>query len=500
MSLLKLEFLRETVEYFRPVLRETRYAEETAESIIPDRIPDVTEVLYTEGMAFLRNKEITDGTVSVSGGVSTAVLVKPEGRQDVESMEVYIPISIRLESPAVKSGMHVSAELELRRLDAHMVNPRKVLVRAAVTVSVSVWEPCREEHPVEAVSGQAEVLTRKEPVKLLTAMGEKTYTAEDTVRLNTENEAARLVFCGVDVHHTDTRLTGTRAVFRGSIALKALYLDGDGRLGTGTAELPFSQYVDLGECSEQDELQLNTTVTGADISLTSDGGLDVCLQMRSCGQVWGQRQMEYIGDLYSLQGTEELMREQKEYESLLDRQIFVPSVRGSLPVGGRRVLRCFPLAGEPSHVRAGEFAEFTVPVTVQVLTEEDGHLQSGSLRLNLEFRTQAAQGCRFAVSVEELQAAAASVGGQVEVSLSASVNLCTFASSEISEIVGAEIGEGESGEKGPGLILRAAKPGEDVWSVAKQYRTTRDAIIEANGLTGGLPETGMLLIPLERLR
>ena len=70
MSSLKLEFLTEAMEYLRPVLRETKTAEETAEAIIPDSCPDITEILYTGGTCFLRGRELSEGGATVSVGVS----------------------------------------------------------------------------------------------------------------------------------------------------------------------------------------------------------------------------------------------------------------------------------------------------------------------------------------------------------------------------------------------------------------------------------------------
>ena len=78
MSSLKLEFLTETLQYLRPVLRETKTGEESAETIIPDSIPDVSEVLSASGMAFLRGRELSEGRAAVAAGISASILVQPE--------------------------------------------------------------------------------------------------------------------------------------------------------------------------------------------------------------------------------------------------------------------------------------------------------------------------------------------------------------------------------------------------------------------------------------
>lgn len=496
MSSLKLEFLTEAMEYLRPVLREIKTVEETAEAIIPDSCPDVTEILYTDGLSYLRGKELSEGAMSVSAGVSASVLCKPDGRTEPEVVEVYIPLSLRVENSSIKPGQLSCVQVQLRRLDSHMVNPRKVLVRATVAVTLWVWERCREEHPKSLGAGEAELLLGSQPMKLLSALGEKNYAAEDTVRLTPEGHGLKLVSCAAEITHQEARLTGARAVFKGTVKLTALYVCDGGALETGTAQLPFSQYIDLGDCRETDELKLYTCLTGADIELTADGGgLNVSLQLMSRAEVYCMRELKYIKDLYSMQGEASPIWEKRQYESLLDRQFFAPAGRGSISMGGERVVHCSCTPGELSHSRSGETTEFTLPVTVQVLTEEGGNLRGGSTRVNLTFSTQASPGCRFEPAVEALRGSATLTGDGAEVQVSGELSVSTYATGEIDEITGAEVTELELCQDAPGLIIRRPKPGESLWSLAKHYRTTMGAISAANGLEGEPTSDMLLLIP-----
>lgn len=496
MSSLKLEFLTEAMEYLRPVLRETKTVEETAETIIPDSCPDVAEILFTSGTAFLRGKDISEGSIAVSAGVSASVLVQPEGRDAPELVEVYIPLSTKVENSLMKSGMLSSAKAELRRIDSHMVNPRKVLVRVTVALTLSVWESCKEEHVTVPANAPAELLTKTEALKLMTNLGEKNYTVEDTVRLNPEGAGRTLISCGTKITHTESRLTGTRAVFKGEIVLDALYLDNEGKLQNGTGTLPFSQYIDLGDCGDEDELRLETCLTGADVEFSADGGgLNVTLQLLSKAQVWASRELKYLADLYTLKGQAEPEREKRSYESLLDRQYFSPTARGTIPGVGGRVGKCVCIPGEVTHTKAGETTEFTMPVLVQVLSEEDGRLLGGSAKVNLVFRTQAAPGCRFEVLAEDLNAAAAASGGSMDVQVSGTVSVSTCGSHEITEVTGCEVSEMEPAGDRPGLVIRRPAPGETLWDIARQYRTTVAAISAANGLDGEPGSDTLLLIP-----
>ena len=60
--------------------------------------------------------------------------------------------------------------------------------------------------------------------------------------------------------------------------------------------------------------------------------------------------------------------------------------------------------------------------------------------------------------------------------------------------------EEQNKEVMPSLILRKLSPEETLWSVAKQYRTTRKGILEVNELNeeSQIPYDRLLLIPRTR--
>lgn len=496
---MKLEFLKKPMEYLRPVLREVRMVEETAEAIIPDSCPDAQEVLHTCGLSFLRGKDLSEGMLSVSAGVSAMALCQIEGRDAPEVVEVYIPMSLKLESNLLRTGQICRVETHLRRLDGHLVNPRKVMVRSTVAVCIWVYGEVREEHLTETATAGVQLLKKTAPIRCLKTMGEKNYTVEDSVRMSPEGTGSTLAGCQIRLSHTDARLTGTRAVLKGEAELRVLYLDESGGAKTASAQVPFSQYIDLGDCLDTDELRLVSVLTGADVALGSDGGsLNVTLQINTTAEVWGKTEIEYLGDMYSLLGQVTPETEQKSYDSLVDRQMFAPVGHGVLDgVMGRPVfVSC--IAGEVTSQRSGELVTFTLPVSAQVLYEgEEGRLQGAVSRVDLTASTQASENCRFEAEGADISAMGSS-GGSMDVKISANLVVNTFGSLEFMEIVGGELAEEAMQTGGPGLIIRRPKNGETLWDMAKCYRTTTEAIAMANGLSGDTVPEKMLLIPRSR--
>ncbi len=497
---MKLEFLTEQATCLGQVLREMKMAEETAEVILPDSCPDAAQVLFSGGMAFLRGKELTEGRLTISAGVSAMALVQPQEDAAPEVVEAYIPMSIRLEHANIQPGMEAEVCIHLRKLDGHLVNPRKVMLRAAISAEITLWERRQEEHITGCAQKNVCMQRKILPVRCLGALGEKNYTVEDTVQFSPTGNIRQLAGVQASLRHTDARLTGTRAVLKGEAELRLLYQNGDGAFTTGTATLPFSQYIDLGDCGEEDELQLTSCLTGADVEPTLDGGgVNVTLQLLTTAKVWARRELGYVADAYSLQGSLTPETEERRYRSLLDRQFFSPVGRGNLSGEIQRVIYCTCLAGEGTHSREGEAVTFTVPVTIGALWEDNqGTLHGGTAEAKLESASRAAEECRFQIGVDDLHVTPSTGGDGAELRVSGTLEADSFGESHISEVLGGEWQEEAPEQGGPGLVIRRIRPGETLWDAAKAARTTQAAIMEANGLAEDQQPQGMLLIPRGR--
>jgi hypothetical protein len=187
---------------------------------------------------------------------------------------------------------------------------------------------------------------------------------------------------------------------------------------------------------------------------------------------------------------------EKSYDSLLDRQFFAPVGHGTVPGQYARVIYADCLPGAFGHERNGEQVEFTLPLTAQVLLEtEDGALRGASSGLNLTAVTQAAERCRFVLEPEALTISGSIGVDGADIKVTGTLSVSTYSPMEFMEIVGGELSEETPQRDGPGLIIRRPSSSETLWDIAKAYRTTTEAIMEANGLEGELISDQMLLIP-----
>ena len=76
---MELELKKTSLDAYETGGELTLTQEETAETIVPDYLPDIARIIETEGRVFLHSRELRDGKAEVSGTVRVTVLYTPEG-------------------------------------------------------------------------------------------------------------------------------------------------------------------------------------------------------------------------------------------------------------------------------------------------------------------------------------------------------------------------------------------------------------------------------------
>ena len=86
-----MELQRMTIEGYGLISQGMFTQEETLESIVPDACPDISRIVSAVGKVFLKDKELGEGALRLSGTSRVTVLYIPEGEGKPRSLEVAIP-------------------------------------------------------------------------------------------------------------------------------------------------------------------------------------------------------------------------------------------------------------------------------------------------------------------------------------------------------------------------------------------------------------------------
>ena len=162
-----MQFDRISVPYLQKLTNQLRSQEQTLEVRLPDGMPDIGRVLGAWGQVIVRSKEWGSGSMSLSCGVMAWVLYMPEDGDGVQSVEAWLPFTVKWDLPETRYDGKILNSCLLRSVDARSTSARKLMVRANLDVMGEAWQAAQAQIPVPGeMPKDVEMLTASYPVLL----------------------------------------------------------------------------------------------------------------------------------------------------------------------------------------------------------------------------------------------------------------------------------------------------------------------------------------------
>ena len=506
-----MELQRIMIEGFWPASQGMFSQEETLESIVPDACPDILRIVDVCGQATLSGKQAREGAAQVTGMVRASILYQPEGGGGLRRMEAGLPFTCQAEAPGLTERGTVLARPRLRRAEARALNPRKVLLRVDLAVDITACQPV--ERPIcSGVTGPDEEGLCQRQFQgehyQLCAVQEKPFTFSDQVRLQSGGgEAPVLLAARIQPVCTESKLIGSKLIFKGMVELYLLLQEAGGTISASHESMPFSQIIEAAGAGEEGDCQVEVEVASVQCDqMPGDGReLDVTLELLAQARVYSRRPVTLLQDLYSTANLMEVERENQPLCSLTEQSVRPQAVRELLETGEmvRSVVDARLALGQVRQSREGKELVLTAEAWITVLYLDENELvqcirRSIPVTCRLECPEGAKCSCFCACPGEVFAAPAA---GGVEVRFTVEFHCLATETETVPAVTGAQLGEPRNGGEGqrPSVVLRMPSPGEELWDIAKAHGTTMEQILQANELEeDALPAGRMLLIPSAR--
>lgn len=512
---MELELTTINLNCYDMVLDTALLDEETLESIVPDAYPDIMRILDTEAIVCLSEKKAAEGRAEVSGTVRADILYLPEADGCVQRMTVSLPFSCSADLPAITASSHITALVTLRSADTRSLNPRKILTRVCVSVQLQVFTPRASNVSSDVCCGdeQGDIQQQCETQSayMVMAVEEKPFTFSDELALpGSRARIQTLLKTRVDFACNESKIIGSKLIFKGEATLYLLYLDTAGSISSAEFELPFSQIMEVVGVGEDADAALQITMTDC-TCLPGGHGEDegrmvsVSLSMLAQAVVREERQLQLLTDVYSTAYAVTAESRVYTFAHLADRGSRRVMMREILETAQpvREVYDVSIRTGQVSQTKTDGSAEVSAEAMVSILyLSEDGLLYTETRTLTasctLELPDDCVLSCQGTCPGERFASPAAS-GIEVRFPiLFTYLALIPRRAAGVSRVTRDENAPRNAAGR-PSIILRMVTEQEKLWDIAKSYGTTAADIMRANALTEEAIPTGqLLLIPKKR--
>lgn len=485
---MEVKLQRESISFFRKLVDTCFNHEETMELIVPDTLPDVMDIVNTDGTVLLRSKEADIGKITVSGVVRTHIVYNPEGSRGLRNLMVQIPFSASVEGNDLSPSAKLVVKADLSSVDAKVINSRKLIARADVMLSISAFA----EDELQITNGIAddtdiETLKTSAEVTPIVEVKEKTFSFSDELSFSSSKPPIGAILkSSVRLAAEDLKTVGSKLIIKGNAYISVIYAStGNGEIVPNDFTLPFSQIMELNEESDNTAFSVGLMPTGVYIQEDAEGGSGahgISVEIAAVSQlvIWKKMNIEYMSDAYSTACETDCTKGEYTLNSLKSSNTIRDNMRGtiSMPNQVRSIISSRVYPGRVRRDENGYSAGMNAAVLY--LTEE-GRIMSASERFEISFGYDMTGDAETAAVMNINEAFVSPTAGGVELRVPVELNIREYANVAIDPLTDIRLDEENQKDYSgmPSVVLCRVGTNDSLWSLAKRYNSTRELIKKA---------------------
>ena len=178
---MKIELKSREGSVYKKLCSSVSEANSDTELIVPDSLEDILRILSCRRQCRIREKNVGQDAVSVSGEIDVTVMYIPETGDGVRVVGTTVPFEISFSAPGADSTSSAVTKLLALTADAKAVNPRKISITTSTVMELSCYkysDMCWFEPP-ESVPDKLFFKTSELKCKSIVLVSEKTLSVED---------------------------------------------------------------------------------------------------------------------------------------------------------------------------------------------------------------------------------------------------------------------------------------------------------------------------------
>lgn len=496
-----MELTQSSVNLSRLILDAWNNYEETTDAIVPDTFPDISRIAAVYGNPQLKDDTPQSGRVLISGSVRMTVLYVPDGGGSLCRLDIPISFAHIEEAAGISEDSQLFVSCRVVAADAHIMNSRKLSVTATLSISCRVFVPDTLALTDGFSSDETglEMLTSTHTITVPAAVHRREFTLMDDVSLPDSARYREIAAPRAELRLSDCRLMNGKAVLKGDVALHLLAITQEDTLETAECVLPFTQIFEVDDMTDNQQICVSFSIRHLDTELRDDGTLAVGLGAGALLTAFETHTLHLVADVYHLEHPVHVETAPVNIPASHPLAELGCEASETIPVGMKIAQIADVSAVFDTLIQESARTVLRMMACV-VYRSDDGEYYSVhravQMPLSLPDGTQQ-------VRLNGMQCrASASISGEdsVVLSLSGRCGLLCEEPLQLSNLSALTIEEGNIASAAPvSIILRYVDAEERLWDIAKCYRTTVDAIRQANQLNADhlSGHAQMLLIPVQ---
>lgn len=520
-----LELIKNPLKVSR-IIGENVFSTVVEEDInVPDINPDLYKILAPSATVQLKDCEVLNDKVLVNGQVLVNVLYAADDEgKPISSMDVAASFSQGIDVPGAKPRMKESVNAVIQHVECYMINSRKLNVKVIMDLNCRVEDIFDLELAAD-VRGLPDIQVLREPglFKQVVGYNKDRYEFNEELVLAADiPPVGKLLRSDYKVVVKEEKASEGKVEVNGILGINILYItDAEDRsLQYHEFEVPFTQYIEIPAAERNMECITDSALQECYVEVSEDENgerrlLKAFMVLNMGARVFMDAEQDIVVDAYSPSNVVDIERNMFSFSEFVGKSRSNIVVKETIGIkhGEPEIEKvCYvdvmPVVNEVKIVDDRLMLEGMMECTAVYVTSYSGEPMC-SMTEQIPFRhSMDISGIRLGMPCT-IKCSADSVSFSqinnevIEVRAVLGVYAEAVRNAEKKLIEKVEAVEGVSIDYGriPAVTIYMVQKGDTLWSIAKRYNTTVDALAKLNGIENPSKITnGMQIMVLKNIR
>lgn len=461
--------------------------------IVPDVKPDIMSIIGTSGILSIYKREISDGKVRIDGSVSVYIMYNGnEGDgSSVRSINHVLDFSQIIIIDNAKSEMNDIGTVTIESIDCKMINERKINIKASLNFGVKLSTSTNAEYIDDINVKDLQKKNSKVNVNSVVGIGNTKTSISENMSINNADNIADILKVNTSILNTETKVSYNKVLIKSDVVVKILYSTEDGRFNTSQSTYPVMGFIDMEGVEEDNIISHNVEIKNCVIKQngSQDHSIAVDMEIAMGIVVYSNKELDIINDMYS--PSKNLNFSQKKVNVFQNSQtysgVYSLNQKELLNIGDEKVydVDTNVIASDIKVIDNAVLISGNIRFTFIHSTNKMHGLDKKVLATPFEYKMPC-DGIKEGAQINlksDIKNENYNImpGGEAELKVDVSFTVNSTNMKEIKLID--DVKEDKENTQSPyNMIIYYTKRNDDLWNIAKQYKSTKKEIMKQNNL------------------
>ena len=474
------------------VARNTQVTWIEQDILVPDTKPDVMKIVQVEAIPFVNNVEVVDSGIRVTGEVTYYIIYRAMDKDKTKGISMTYPFSQTINVTDAKKGMNARVTADVRNIIYSLPNERKVSLKTELLFRYVI----REMGDVELIQGMQEsddIETKKSQdvfYNVISVKQEVLDAKEDIIVPENVPPVGEILRVSSNITNTDYKVSYNKILVKGDISVEMLYLEaGDSEnIYTYSTTVPFTGMIEFENIAETYRFDIKYALRNLEISLGENNMITISGEVMADAVMFEERKVEYVNDFYSTKSN--LNYDKSQVAVIKNKETIEKEVNVKDNIGitdDKNRILSYSIGTQNLNTKvSGSNLYVDGPLKIMVIFEnkENGVVDSKTYDMLVDTTVPLGkeinqENVGISIIVENKMVSVQN--GNVEANVTLKI-VTEIENIDKITIIGTIEEENLNPESFDSMYMYIVKKGDNLWSIAKKYKTTVDKIANVNNI------------------